>query len=185
MAQQRYNRRFRRGMTLVELLMVVATMTLLMAIAIPMVRPAFQNRQLREAARQTNAFFAGAMARAGETGRPVGVWIEASGVPGDPQYATRLYLAEVAPASPAPLWGRGRRSSFPLHPPRPRVRIHPGRMNLTTNRWENSASGIPAEPLRTRPTTFTCKDWSARESRESRVSSSSFALITRDRCIPV
>ncbi len=97
MAQQHSYRRMRFGMTLMELLMVVAIMTILMAIAIPMVRPAFQDRQLREGSRQINAFFAGAKARAAETGRPAGVWIEASGVPGDPQYAVQLYMAEVSP----------------------------------------------------------------------------------------
>lgn len=90
----------RRGLTLVELLMVIAVMTILMAVAIPLVRPAFEDRQLREAARLTNTFFAGAQARAAETGRPVGVWIEAMGDPTLPnaRYAVRLHLAEVAPS---------------------------------------------------------------------------------------
>ncbi len=91
------NRRFPTGMTLVELLMVIAIMTILMAVAIPMIRPAFQNRQLREASRQVNAFFAGAKARAAGTGRPVGVWIEAAAPVGDPQYSVQLYLAEISP----------------------------------------------------------------------------------------
>ncbi len=96
MTPRSFNRRSRQGMTLIELLMVVTIMTILMAVAIPMVRPAFQNRQLREAARQLNAFVAGAKYRAAELGRPVGVWIEANGTPGEP-YATRIYLAEVPP----------------------------------------------------------------------------------------
>ncbi len=94
MTLQPANRGLRRGMTLIELLMVISIMTLLMAVAIPMVRPAFQNRRLREATRQVNAFFAGAEARAAEAGRAVGVWIEASDGGG---YATELYLAEVSP----------------------------------------------------------------------------------------
>ena len=96
MAQQRNLRRNWRGMTLVELMMVISIMTILMAVAIPLIRPAFQDRQLREASRQINAFCAGAR-RAAETGRPHGVWIEAAGVPGEPQYAVRLYTAEVSP----------------------------------------------------------------------------------------
>ena len=71
MAQQRNLRRNCRGMTLVELMMVISIMTILMAVAIPLIRPAFQDRQLREASRQINAFFAGAKARAAETGRPL------------------------------------------------------------------------------------------------------------------
>ena len=96
MTPRSFNRRSRQGMTLIELLMVVTIMTILMAVAIPMVRPAFQNRQLREAARQLNAFVAGAKYRAAELGRPVGVWIEASEIPGSLQYSTRVYMAEVA-----------------------------------------------------------------------------------------
>ena len=172
-------------MTLVELLMVVTIMTILMAVAIPMVRPAFQNRQLREATRQINAFFAGAMARAAETGRPVGVWIEASGVPGDPQYATRLYLAEVAPSFTGAALGSRATIEFPSpSAPSRRVRIHPGRMNLTTNRWENSGSGIPAEPLLD-PTNNVYLQGLVAGVPGARTRSSSFASITRDRCIPV
>jgi type II secretory pathway pseudopilin PulG len=85
-------------MTLIELLMVISILTVLLAVSIPMIRPAFQDRNLREAARQVNIFFAGAKARAAEQGRPVGVWIERF----DPttelgtRHATRLYMAEVA-----------------------------------------------------------------------------------------
>ncbi|MHB8973619.1 MAG: pilus assembly FimT family protein [Pirellulaceae bacterium] len=88
-----------RGMTLVELLMVVSIMTILLVVAIPMIRPAFQDRNLREAARMVNAFFAGAKARAAETGRPVGVWIERLDGPSPgTKMARRLYVAEVAPS---------------------------------------------------------------------------------------
>ncbi|MFW6171920.1 MAG: pilus assembly FimT family protein [Planctomycetota bacterium] len=97
MPQARHFRRCERGMTLVELLMVVTIMTVLMAVAIPMVRPAFRDRQLREAARQVNIFFAGAKARAAESGRPVGVWMEVQADPDGPRYAARLHMAEVAP----------------------------------------------------------------------------------------
>jgi type II secretion system protein H len=91
--------RTRRGLTLVELLMVVVILALLLTVAVPMVRPAFQDRQLREAARQINAFFTGAQTRAAEAGRPVGVWIERfdDGEIGS-RVGARLYMAEVAPA---------------------------------------------------------------------------------------
>ncbi len=85
-------------MTLIELLMVISIMTLLMAVAIPAVRPAFKDRTLREAARQVNTFIAGARARAQAVGRPVGVWIERlDGTTMGSRSATMLYMAEVAP----------------------------------------------------------------------------------------
>lgn len=92
-----YVMRYRRGMTLVELLMVVAVMTILMVVAIPMLRPAFEDRQLREASRQVNTVFAGAQARAASTGRSVGIWIERQRDEDGRLYATRLYTAEVSP----------------------------------------------------------------------------------------
>ncbi len=88
----------RRGLTLVELLMVITIMTILLAVAVPLVRPGFQDRNLREAARQVNVFLAGAQARAAELGRPVGVWIERiDDSERGSRHAARLYLAEVAP----------------------------------------------------------------------------------------
>ncbi len=88
-----------QGMTLVELLMVIGIMTLLMAVSIPMIRPAFQDRYVREAARQVNALFSSAQSRAAELGRPVAVWIErvdASEL--GSRQATQLFLAEVPPS---------------------------------------------------------------------------------------
>jgi hypothetical protein len=74
-------------------------MTLLLAVSIPMIRPAFQDRYLREAARQVNAFFSSAQARAAELGRPVAVWIErVDTTPIGSRHARRLFLAEVAPS---------------------------------------------------------------------------------------
>jgi prepilin-type N-terminal cleavage/methylation domain-containing protein len=99
MAVARLNRPPRRGLTLVELLMVITIMTILLAVAVPMVRPAFQDRNLREAARQVNVFLAGAQARAAELGRPVGVWIERiDDSELGSRHASRLYMAEVAPS---------------------------------------------------------------------------------------
>lgn len=98
MAQQPEFRHMRRGMTLIELLMVVAIMTILMAVAIPAIRPAFQDRAMREAARQVNIFLSGAQARAAEIGRPVGVWIDVQGSAAGDKFAQRLSMAEVAPS---------------------------------------------------------------------------------------
>lgn len=91
------SRRHRHGMTLVELLIVVTIMTILLAVAIPRIRPAFQDRNLREASRQVNTFLAGARARAQTVGRPVGVWIEQiDTTETGSRAAQQLYMAEVA-----------------------------------------------------------------------------------------
>ncbi|MCO6456734.1 MAG: type II secretion system protein [Pirellulaceae bacterium] len=96
--------RRRRGLTLVELLMVVFILVILVAVTLPIVRPALQGRKIREAARQVNVYFATAQAMASEKGRPVGVWIERStlgdvdgdGLP-DAAAGIELFLAEIAP----------------------------------------------------------------------------------------
>jgi type II secretory pathway pseudopilin PulG len=89
-----------RGLTLVELLMVITVMVLLMAVAVPLIRPAFQDRYLREAARQLDAFFSAAQARAAESGRPVGVWIQRrdDSLNGGRVHSVQLYMAEVPPS---------------------------------------------------------------------------------------
>lgn len=89
----------RRGLTLVELLMVISIMTILMVVAVPLLRPAFQDRYVREAARMVSAYFSGAQRRAAELGRPVGVWIERlDGTELGARHAVRLYMAEVPPS---------------------------------------------------------------------------------------
>ncbi len=113
MVRKHYHGRLPRGMTLVELLMVVAIMTILLAVAIPMVRPAFRNRQLREASRQVNVFIAATKAVAVETGRPVGVWIERQWNVDNQVYATRLFTAEVPPSFSGAVMGSRAMVEFP------------------------------------------------------------------------
>ena len=85
---------------MVELLIVVAIGMLLIAIAIPFVRPALENNKLREASRLLNTFLVGAKARASESGRPFGVRLVRSSVDntGDPNDCYRLQYVEVPPA---------------------------------------------------------------------------------------
>jgi prepilin-type N-terminal cleavage/methylation domain-containing protein len=65
----------RHGMTLVELLVVVTILVILIAVAVPVMRPQLKDRRLREASRMLNTFISIAKARAMETGRPHGIWI--------------------------------------------------------------------------------------------------------------
>lgn len=69
----------RRGLTLVELLVVITILTLVTAAAVPLIAPATQQRKIREAARILSDVFAGAQARAVAAGRPVGVWLQRIG----------------------------------------------------------------------------------------------------------
>ena len=88
-------RRQRQAMTLVELMIVVAMLILLMASAIPILRPLLGDRKMREAARQVNGYLIGAKARAAALDRPVGVWIQRD--PNNPNAARQLFIAEVPP----------------------------------------------------------------------------------------
>ncbi len=82
-------------MTLVELLVVVTISVLLLASAVPLMRPALKDAQLRESTRQLNVMCAMAKARAREIGRPVGIQIERS-APGS-NAAFEVHMAETPP----------------------------------------------------------------------------------------
>ena len=73
----RYTRQ-QRGLTLVELLTVIAVMAILLSVAVPVIRPSLKDRKLRESARLINAYVAGVQARATELGRPVGIVLSRS-----------------------------------------------------------------------------------------------------------
>lgn len=68
--------RTRRGMTLVELMIVIAVMAILIGAALPLMRTSLEDRKVREASRQVNTLFSLAKAKAAETQLPVGVKIE-------------------------------------------------------------------------------------------------------------
>ncbi len=63
---------YRRGFTLVEMLIVVAIIAALMAVALRVLQPIGQ-RRVREAAREVNVYLSSARNRAMELGRPCGV----------------------------------------------------------------------------------------------------------------
>lgn len=92
-------------MTLVELLVVIVLITTLVSTAIPIISPGGDNRRLREASRNINAYLQGAQARAIQTGRPFGVaFRRLSSETENPQHnavCTELEYVEV----PAPYTG--------------------------------------------------------------------------------
>ena len=85
-------------MTLVELLIVITVMTILIGVALPVMKTSLESSRLREATRQVNTQFAVAKSIAVENGRGAGVWLDVEALPDDPtiHYASRLFLAEVA-----------------------------------------------------------------------------------------
>jgi len=87
----------RPGMTLIELLMVVSIMLILAVIALPRMRPAMENRQIRESARAVNVFLSKARIRAIQTGRPCGVLFERMQLPNQPNACNVLRQVEIPP----------------------------------------------------------------------------------------
>jgi prepilin-type N-terminal cleavage/methylation domain-containing protein len=83
----------RHGMTLVELLVVVTILVILIAVAVPAMRPQLKDRKLREASRQLNTFIAVAKAKAIETGRPHGIAIARD--PNNNDASFQIFLAET------------------------------------------------------------------------------------------
>lgn len=92
------SRAARRGFTLIEIMVVLVIVMLLAGMILTAIRPALESRRMREAARAVTTMFYQAKARAVETGRPFGVWIERA-ENSDPQApASRtLYFAESPP----------------------------------------------------------------------------------------
>lgn len=86
------------GLTLIELLVVMVILSMVTAATIPLMQPPTGERKIREAARNVATTFELARARATETGRPAGVWIEPQ-----PKTATgaieayKLFLCDVPP----------------------------------------------------------------------------------------
>jgi type II secretory pathway pseudopilin PulG len=86
----------RRGVTLIELLIVILIVMMITAFSIPVIAPAIQGRRVREGARMFSTFLSAARGRAIETGRPAGVWLER--MPAYPEAVQNIYMAESPPA---------------------------------------------------------------------------------------
>lgn len=90
--------RQRRGLTLVELLVVIVILSMVTVATIPLMQPPSGERKIREAARNVATTFELARARATETGRPAGVWIEPQNKgPNGEIEAYKLYLCDMPP----------------------------------------------------------------------------------------
>lgn len=87
-------RRDRRGVTLLELLIVIMILLMVTAAAIPIMAPALENRRMREAARLASSFVSGARAKAIQSRREVGVVLHR--FEGRP-YAVSMSYVEVPP----------------------------------------------------------------------------------------
>ena len=85
----------RRGVTLVELLIVVSIMMLLAAVALPAMQTGMESRRIREAARAVHVYLGSAQVRALETGRPAGVLIERTDDNGPAGPAASILLRQV------------------------------------------------------------------------------------------
>lgn len=84
-----------RGMTLVELLVVILIMLMITALTIPMIAPAMSGRQVREAARAIDVFVNGARSRAMQSDLGFGVMIQRDA--NIPQMSTTLVYCEQPP----------------------------------------------------------------------------------------
>lgn len=93
----------RRGLTLVELLVVIVILMMITAIAIPVLSPNVEQKRIREAARLVSGFLTGAKTRAQATGRPVGVLFER--LPGNLNASMTLSYVEVPPPYSGDLLG--------------------------------------------------------------------------------
>jgi prepilin-type N-terminal cleavage/methylation domain-containing protein len=85
----------RRGVTLIELLIVITLLCILTAATVPVMAPAIESRKLREAARGVSVFFSSARSRAIQTGRPVGVEIRRLNLGGNVVNGVSLALYEI------------------------------------------------------------------------------------------
>jgi len=104
--RDRCDERRRAGLTLTELLVVIAILVIVTSVLAPLVAPSLDGREVREAARQVNAYFQQAQSKAKQLDRPVGVVIHrspnapiknAAGAVVVQDFAYQLSLAEQPP----------------------------------------------------------------------------------------
>ncbi len=85
----------RRGMTLVELLVVITIVVAIVALAAPIMRPQLKDRKLREASRQVNSACGVAKGRAAERNLSYGIWIKRDTIAGRTNGAYQVFYAQT------------------------------------------------------------------------------------------
>ena len=100
----------RRGITLIELMVVLVIMSIVTAASIPLLTTGVESRRVREAARLVTSYLSAAKSRAIETGRPAGVMFQRYA---GPNYALTLVGVESPPPIAA-IPSLSRHSSRPL-----------------------------------------------------------------------
>ena len=110
-------RRPHPGLTMIELLIVVAVMVILIGIALPVMKTGIEARRLREASRQVNTAVTLAKSLAAETDRYAGLLIDVESLPEDRTklFARRLYLAETPPPYAGDMVGATAAITAPFH----------------------------------------------------------------------
>ncbi len=93
---QPLNRSRSRGLTLMELLVVVAVMVILLGAALPLLKIGLAGRRTREVSRQLSTYVELAKSVAAETGREAGLFLQVDALPenGLP-YVSEVFLAET------------------------------------------------------------------------------------------
>lgn len=86
-----------RGLTLVELLVVITIVLLLVASTVPVMLNMNENRRIREGSRLVRSAFGQARTKAIESGRSIGILLEPADPVKYPSEAFVLYYAEVPP----------------------------------------------------------------------------------------
>jgi prepilin-type N-terminal cleavage/methylation domain-containing protein len=121
-----------RGMTLVELLVVVAIIGILLAISVPMLKPMLESRRTSNAAQVLAGAFKHARTKAIQEGRSYGI---------------RLSPYKTAPTAAVQLWlVKDNAAEYAVNDPLTRVvvehgRIIPYRFDVTTGEWQASPIG--------------------------------------------
>jgi type II secretory pathway pseudopilin PulG len=87
----------RPGLTLIELLIVIAILMIVTVAAVPLLQPPNADRKLREAAREFVSTLDLAKARAIETGRPAGIWIDPQPAVNGVVESYKIFLCDVPP----------------------------------------------------------------------------------------
>ncbi len=135
---RRFSLRSRRGLTLVELLVVVTILMILLGVVLPLASPSLNSRKMREAARQVNTAFASAKARAQASGRPAGVILYPSSK--DPNKCFSLAFAK----SPAQFSGATDEATVQLSIPEPQ---NPSLFALAMQTKPGVADSVSAQQL--------------------------------------